>query len=310
MYTSFFGFTEKPFNITPDPRFLFLTEAHVEALASLYYGIREKKGFVCITGEVGTGKTTIIYRLIDSLRDKVRSAFIFNTSTTFDQLLKNILLELRIPIDDENQYLLIDRLNNYLLERMIVGEVVTIFIDEAQNLPAQTLEELRMLSNMETRREKLLQIVLVGQPELEAKINSEELRQLRQRIVVRRRIRPLSQQESREYIAHRLRLVGGSSRIFTPEAISLVCQYSQGIPRTINVLCDNALFASFGAGRKKVADDMIREVLVDMNGCPPPIASAAMDTVSVKEPANIEGRRLGVLRRLLLLVTKGRAECQ
>jgi general secretion pathway protein A len=135
MYTNFYGFSEKPFNITPDPRFLFLTEGHVEALASLFYGIREKKGFICITGEVGTGKTTVVYRLIDSLPDNVKTAFIYHTSTTFDQLLKNILLELRIPVDNEERYMLVHRLNTYLIDRLRQGEIVTLFIDEAQNLP-------------------------------------------------------------------------------------------------------------------------------------------------------------------------------
>ncbi len=304
MYTRFYGFSEKPFNMTPDPRFLFLTEGHEEALASLFYGIKEKKGFISITGEVGTGKTTLIYRLIDSLPDRVKNAFIYHTSTTFDQILKNILLELRAPVGDEERYMLIHRLSAYLLDRLMHDEIVTLFIDEAQNLPVETLEDLRMLSNLETRREKLLQIVLVGQPELDAKLDSEELRQLRQRIVIRRRIRPLSQAESREYIDHRLRIAGGSAKMFSREALSLVCSHAQGIPRLINVVCDNALTMGYGAGHRKIGEEMIREVIGDMSSSAPTNSAPPVGLPAARrEREDRRNRKIALLQKLLCAMT-------
>jgi general secretion pathway protein A len=306
MYTQYYGFSEKPFNITPDPRFLFLTEAHVEALASLFYGIREKKGFICITGEAGTGKTTVVYRLIDNLSDKVKTAFIYHTSATFDQLLKNILMELSVPVGNEERYILVHRLNAYLLDRLIHDEIVTLFIDEAQNLPVETLEELRMLSNLETRREKLLQIVLVGQPGLDTKLDSVGLKQLRQRIAVRRQIRPLSQNECRKYIDHRLRIVGGkSSKVFEPEAISLICTHAEGIPRLINVICDNALIIGYGAGQKRVGGDVIREVIGGMNGRATGTGALIVQPVSPapQEPEIRNDHKMSLLKRLLSAVT-------
>ncbi len=309
MYTDYYGFSEYPFSITPDPRFLYLTEGHVEALASLFYGIREKKGFICITGEVGTGKTTVIYHLIDRLPDWVKTAFVYHTSTTFDQLLKNILLELKIPVDSNEKYLLVHKLNTYLLERLAQDETVTLFIDEAQNLPVETLEELRMLTNLETRRAKLLQIVLVGQPELDAKIDSAELRQLKQRIVLRRRITAMSREESTEYIDHRLRIVGGSSsQVFTPDAVSLICSHAEGIPRLINVICDNALMMAYGQSRKKIGDDVIREVIRDMNGHGTRRDALVAQPAPLIPPALPPSPRRGLdsLHRLLAAVTSRR----
>jgi general secretion pathway protein A len=187
------------------------------------------------------------------------------------------------------------------------GEIVTLFIDEAQNLPLETLEELRMLSNLETRREKLLQIVLVGQPELDAKLDSRELRQLRQRIVTRRRIRPLNQEESREYIDHRLRTVGGSSsKVFSPEAVSLICSHAEGIPRLINVICDNALAVGYGAGQKKIGYKIILEVIRDMNGHATGPDDLIGQPVSLtrQKPENHNGHKTAVLKKLRAAVTE------
>ena len=301
MYTRFYGFSEKPFSVTPDPRFLFMTEAHEEALASLFYGINEKKGFIALTGEVGTGKTTVLNRLIDSLPDRVKNAFIYHTSTTFDQFLKNILLELGVPVGNEERYMLVHRLNAYLLDRLTRDEIVTLLIDEAQNLPVETLEDLRMLSNLETRREKLLQIVLVGQPELDNKIDSAELRQLRQRIVIRRRIGPLGRAESGEYIEHRLRIAGGSAKVFSEEAVSLICSRAGGIPRSINVICDNALTIGYGAGSKKIGEDVIREVVRGLNGPAsagePPVVEPAPPAPHVQEDR--DSHEASLLKKLL-----------
>ncbi len=184
MYTQYYNFSENPFNITPDPRFLYLTAGHREALAALLYGIRERKGFVALTGEVGTGKTTLLYRLLDNLDEKVHTAFIFHTNTTFRELLRNMMSELGLPVTDDDGFLLINQFNRYLIERAVAGEIVALVIDEAQNLSEEALEHIRLLSNLETRTRKLLQIVLCGQPELAAKLNATGLRQLRQRIAI------------------------------------------------------------------------------------------------------------------------------
>lgn len=267
MYNQFYGFSEKPFNLTPDPKFLYLTTSHREALASMIYGIKERRGFISITGEVGTGKTTLIYTLLNNLNEKIKTVFIYHTNTTFEQLLKNILMELNVPIDNEDKTSLLHKLNEYLIQRLSQEETLAIIIDEAQNLPKEVMEELRMLSNLETCKSKLLQIVLVGQPELEVKLNSADLRQLKQRIGIRRQIKPLSQEESKKYIEHRLKLVGSSSsNVFTPEAISLIVRHARGIPRTINILCDNAFLIGYSASKKKINTQIIKEVISDMDG--------------------------------------------
>ena len=191
MYSKYYGFSEKPFAITPDPKFLFLGESHQEALSSMIYGIKERKGFVSISGEVGIGKTTLIYHLLDNVLDeKVKAVFINQTHVTFEQLLRDILLELEQPARDDDKASLLRQLSEYLVQNLAQDKNLALFIDEAQNLSKEVLEELRLLSNMETGSSKLLQIVLVGQPELEGKLHSEDLKQLLQRIGIRRQIRP------------------------------------------------------------------------------------------------------------------------
>jgi general secretion pathway protein A len=179
MYNDYYGFSEEPFNVTPDPRFLYLTPSHREALASMMYGIKERKGFISITGEVGTGKTTLVHTLLMQLDERVKSVFIFHTHISFEELLKTVLTELDIPVVDQGKAGLLHALNENLIRRLSQNENVALIIDEAQNLGKEVLEELRQLSNLETPRSKLLQIILVGQPELEAKLNSPELRQLK-----------------------------------------------------------------------------------------------------------------------------------
>lgn len=265
MYTQFYSFSEKPFNLTPDPKFLYLSPSHREALASMIYGIDERKGFISITGEVGTGKTTLVYTLLDNLNEKVNAVSVYHTTVTFEQLLENILLELDVPISDENKSSLLHKLNEYLVKKLSPEETLAIIIDEAQNLPKELLEEFRMLSNLETSKSKLLQILLVGQPELDIKLNSKELRQLKQRIAIRRQIKPLTPKECREYIEHRLSLVNSSSsKIFTAEAISLIVKYANGIPRNINILCDNAFLIGYSLSKKKIDAKIIKEVIEDM----------------------------------------------
>jgi type II secretory pathway predicted ATPase ExeA len=265
MYNQFYNFSEKPFNLAPDPKFLYLTPSHREALAAMLYGVKERKGFVSITGEMGTGKTTLIYSLLRQTDAKVRTVYISHANITFEQLLENILLDLELPIPEGGKSAHLRLLNEYLIRKLYRDENLAIIIDEAQNLSKQVMEELRMLSNLETPKSKLLLIVLVGQPELEVKLDSEDLRQLKQRIEIRRQVHPLRRGECVEYINHRLNLVGSAaSMIFTPEAISLICDYSKGIPRTINILCDNALLIGCALSQKKLDADIIHEVLDDL----------------------------------------------
>jgi general secretion pathway protein A len=265
MYNKFYGFSEKPFELTPDPKFLYFTPSHRKALGSMIYGIKERISFISMTGEVGTGKTTLIYYLFNSLDEKVKTVFIFHTTITFKDLLKTILLDLDVKVVDESKMGLLNQLIQYLTQMDARDETLAIIIDEAQNLPREVMEELKMFSNLES---KLLQIVLVGQPELEEKLNSSEgLRQLKQNIGIRDQIRALSGEESKEYIDHRLRLVGSSSfETFTPKAISMICLHAKGIPRMINILCDNALRIGYSLSQKRIDVDIIHEVIKEMEG--------------------------------------------
>ena len=281
MYNQFYNFSERPFNLTPDPKFLYLTPSHREALAAMLYGIKERKGFISVTGEVGTGKTTLIYSLLKQCNERIKTVFIFHTNISFEQLLENILLELEVPIVEGGKSANLRQLNKYLIQKLSHDENLAIIIDEGQNLSKEVMEELRMLSNLETPKSKLLQMVLVGQPELEVKLDSEDLRQLKQRIGIRRQIIPLSPEECVKYIDHRLSVVGSSaSRIFTSAAISLICDYSKGIPRTINILCDNALLIGYGLSRKKLDADIIREVMEDMEAS---VSRVAFRSESVRD---------------------------
>lgn len=267
MYTEFYGFSERPFDVSPDPKFLHLTSSHRETLASMLYGIKERRGFLAVTGEVGTGKTTLINALLNSLDEKVKTAYLFRKCTTVQELLRAILYEFGVPAKNRDRFALWQRLNEHLLETASRHEVAVLIIDEAQNLANGMLEEVRTLSNLETQKAKLLQIILVGQPELDAKLNSEELRQLRQRIGIRLRLQPLSNDEVEAYINHRLKLVGGTiDTLFTRDAISLISRYSKGIPRVINVLCDNAFLIGYALGQKRVNGAIMKEVIRDMEG--------------------------------------------
>jgi general secretion pathway protein A len=271
MYTDYYGFTERPFDVSPDPKFLHLTDSHRETLASMLYGIREKRGFLAVTGEVGTGKTTVINALLNSLDEKVKTAYILRKCTTVHELLRAILYEFGVPAEGRDRFELWQRLNEYVLEVASRHEAAVLIIDEAQNLTSRMLEEIRTLSNLETQKTKLLQIILVGQPELDAKLNSEELRQLRQRIAIRRKLLPLSNDEVEAYIKHRLKLVGGIIYgLFTRDAVALIGRYSKGIPRVINIMCDNAFLIGYALAQKKVDGAIIREVIKDMDGEPSP----------------------------------------
>jgi len=237
MYNKFYGFSEKPFEVIPDPRFLYLTPSHREALDSMIDGIKNRRGFISLTGETGTGKTILIHSLLNRLDVKVKTAYIFHPTITFKELLKTILSELDLEVMEESEPAFLYRLAKYLTQ-MGADETLAIIIDEAQNLPEEVIQKLQIFSNLEA---KTIQVILVGQPEFEDKLNSQGLSQFKQRIRIKRQIRAFSGEESMDYINHRLRLVGKrSSQMFTPKALSMIYSYAQGIPRLINILCDNA----------------------------------------------------------------------
>jgi type II secretory pathway predicted ATPase ExeA len=268
LYQAHFGLSQAPFNITPDPSFLYLSASHREGLAQLSYGIRARKGFVVLTGEVGTGKTTLIHALLNDLNGSAHTALIFSTVVSSADLLRTICVEfgLREPkrsLQKIGNYLI--SLNEFLLGSYRKGKNCALIIDESQNLSAEVLESIRLLSNFETSTEKLLQILLVGQPELAVRLNSPELRQLKQRVVLRHHLHPLSLQECWEYVFHRLKVAGGDRSILAPTALESIYSYSGGIPRVINVLCDNALLMGYALRRRDIDAGIIREVVEDLN---------------------------------------------
>src|SRR6202521_6066615 len=254
MYKSFYGLKENPFNVNPDPRFLFLTKQIEEALTGLMYGIQTRKGFITLTGEVGTGKTTLINRLLDWLHHRrARTAFLFNSRMNSSQLFDFILAEFDIPCESKSKSQQLLKLNHWLLERYREGETVVLIIDEAQNLTYPVLEEIRLLTNLETSTEKLLQIVLSGQPELEERLKLPQVRQLRQRIMLRCKTAPLTKEQTREYVSQRLKIAGASAEsIFSPQALDTIHLYSMGIPRVINLLCEHSLVNSFVEQKRQV----------------------------------------------------------
>src|SRR5271157_2806144 len=266
MYKTFFGLRENPFNINPDPRFLYLTPQTQEALGQLTYGIQNRKGCILLTGEVGTGKTTLVNYLLDWLRHKkMPTAFIFNSHLSVTHLFDFILTEFGIPVDFRLKSNMLLQLTKWLLERFRAGETPVLILDEAQGLSLELLEEVRLLLNLETASEKLLQIVLVGQPELEDKLKRPELRQFRQRIALRCITAPLTLEESHGYIAERLRIGGAKGDpIFAPEAMEAVHFYSRGIPRVINLLCEHALINAYVEQLNPVPAQMVEEAARDI----------------------------------------------
>jgi type II secretory pathway predicted ATPase ExeA len=265
MYTSYFGFREKPFNVTPDPRFFYTNPVYQEAYATLFYGIRERKGLIVLTGEVGSGKTTLLRKLMDDSRQLSTTFFFYNTNPTFEEILTSICNELAPTVEGRGRLAKIRLLNDFLIGRLERGATAALLIDEAQNLSNDVLENLRLLSNLETGHEKLLQIVLAGQPELESLLDHGKLRQLKQRITLRYRLDRLNEREVGSYIDYRLRAAGYESNdLFSPDGLKLIFIYSKGIPRLINVICDNALLITYAFSRKKVSGDVIREVARDL----------------------------------------------
>jgi general secretion pathway protein A len=268
MYTHFYGLREKPFTLSPDPKYLFLSDSHREALAHLLYGIEQGEGFIAVTGEVGTGKTTLCRTLLDRLDPSTEVAFVFNPPLSGMELLQAIHHELGLLGGEATRQELTEELNQFLLEKKAQGRRVLLIVDEAQNLERDALEQVRLLGNLETSTAKLIQIILLGQPELDAKLASPDLRQLRQRITVRWRLAPLNAAETREYVTHRLRVAGASRELFTELATREVHRRSRGIPRVINLLCDRALLAGFAAQSQSIGLGLVSQVEKEIAGPP------------------------------------------
>jgi general secretion pathway protein A len=267
MYKKFFGLHANPFNVNPDPRYLFPTRHTEEAISCLTFGIQSRKGFVLLTGEVGTGKTTLVNKLMEWLRrQKVSTAFIFNSRMNVPEFLDYMMADFGIPTESTTKSQILLRLYHWLLERYRAGETAVLIVDEAHNLSDELLEEIRLMSNLETASEKLLQIVLVGQPELEQKLRQPHLRQLRQRIMLRAKTQPLSLEETESYIAQRLSIAGSvQQEVFDQGALILIHRYSGGIPRIVNLMCEHCLVNAFVEGQQVIKAEIVEEISGDLD---------------------------------------------
>lgn len=266
MYEAHFGLTEKPFTLTPNPKFLYLSRTHQEALAHLRYGLENRVGFIAVTGEVGTGKTTILRSLFNQLDEmQYRLALVFNPCLTPLELLRAINREFGVSAAGPDTLALIDDLNSFLLEENRSGKTPVLVIDEAQNLGADVLEQIRLLSNLETEHDKLMQIVLVGQPELDSLLDRYELRQLAQRIAVRSRLEPLNSAETSAYVQHRLEVAGVFGGLFDGAALMAVYRWTRGLPRLINLLCDRALLCAYAAHRYHVTREDVLQAAGELD---------------------------------------------
>ena len=285
MYTSFFGLNEKPFTITPDPRYLFMSERHGEGLAHLVYGVTESGGFIQLTGEIGTGKTTLVRTLLGQIPAEVDIALILNPQLTAVEFLTAICEELGIslPEDKDSAKALVDALNHHLLDAHARGRRTILLIDEAQNLADDVLEQLRLLTNLETAKQKLLQIILIAQPELREKLSQHNLRQLSQRVTGRYHLEPLSREEADKYIDHRLRVAGALTEIFDTRARREVFRLSGGVPRVMNVICDRALLGAYSRETRIVSKRLVRRAANEVAGqpLPPAFMKFAVPVVSV-----------------------------
>ncbi len=268
MYHEYYGLTERPFDLTPNARYLYLTPMHREALAAVQYGITSRRGIIVVTGEAGTGKTTIVRAALRALRgENVRQTYLNNPTLTREEFLQFLTKAFRLGTDAaESKTDLLSKLTASLAKSHAAGQVTALVVDEAQSLPHQLLEEIRLLANIETSTAKLLQVVLVGQPELADRLNDTSLRQLKQRVAVRATLRPLDLRATAALIAGRIRVAGGNPpEVFTPAAVELVYRYSGGVARTINVICDNALLSGFAAEQRPVGPVIVEEVSRDFD---------------------------------------------
>jgi general secretion pathway protein A len=267
VYLDYYGLTEPPFDITPNPRFLFYSEKHREAYNHLLYGIRERKGFVQLTGEVGAGKTTLCRAMLEQLDGKFATALILNPVLSAQELLKAIAMEFGLPVNGLDRLEILGVINQFLLQQVARNQDTVLIIDEAQDMTDELLEQVRLLSNLETDNRKLLQIVLMGQPELRDRLNAHKLRQLRQRITVRFHLPPLSRFEVNQYIQHRLEVAGAKgSPYFTQPALWRVFRYSQGIPRLLNAICDKSLLAGFVHQRERIDFTLVGRAVRELEG--------------------------------------------
>jgi general secretion pathway protein A len=267
MYNEYYRFREAPFSMTPDPRFLFFSERHREAFNHILFGIRERKGFIQITGEIGAGKTTVCRAILQELGPNYKTALILNPRLTSTQLLRAVLTEFGLKPRRSDRVACLETLNEFLLHEATLGHDVVLFVDEAQDLDEDLLEQVRLLSNLETDTAKLLQIVLLGQPELRERLEGSGLKQLRQRITVRYHLSPLSRVETEAYIHHRLTVAGGNSRpFFTPWAVRKIYGYSRGVPRLINAVCDKTLLCGFVTGEDRLTAGHVRRAIRELEG--------------------------------------------
>ncbi len=263
----YFGLTEPPFDITPNPKFMFFSPKHREAYNHLMYGIRERKGFVQLTGEVGAGKTTLCRTILENLEERFSTALIFNPVMSADELIRAIAAEFSLPVNGLDRLEVVSVINQFLLQQVECGRETVLIIDEAQDLTEELLEQVRLLSNLETNSRKLLQIVLMGQPELRVRLNSHKLRQLRQRITVRYHLQPLNMAEVKQYVSHRLHLCGGNGTpCFTGPAFWRMHRYSGGIPRLINAVCDKALLAGYVHQKKRIGYSIVSRAVRELEG--------------------------------------------
>jgi general secretion pathway protein A len=305
MYKSFYNLKRNPFDITPDPSFLFPTKRHNEALAALYYGVRRHKGFVVLTGEVGTGKTLLLHYLLQLLKknNDVAYAYIFNGRLRPVEFLQYVASDLGLPGTSKNKGELLLQIAHYVIERSQQKLTTALVVDEAHHLSTEILEEIRLLTNLETPQQKLLQILLVGQPELDEKLDSVSLRQLKQRIALRSHLDPLSSDETKGYVVRRLQIAGCPypSALFPPETIAAVYQHSQGLPRLINTICENALIAGYGRQMRTLSPDIIDDIAADFR--------LGVQTPSLERDMNSEDLDAGKAAQTLLdLYARLRAE--
>ena len=267
MYEEYYGLKAPPFNITPDPAYLFFSRRHRQAFEHILFGVSERKGFIQLTGEVGAGKSTICRKVLEELREGYATALILNPVMTPIQLMRSILRELHLDDTGNDRVRLVERLNEFLLDRAHAGVVVVLFIDEAQDMSEELLEQVRLLSNLETDQHKLLQIVLIGQPELRDRLERTELRQLRQRITVRYHLGPIDRQETVAYIQHRLLIAGSNGRpTFSRPAYRAIHRYARGVPRLINAVCDKTLLCGYVLGRDHLGWWQVRRAIPDLEG--------------------------------------------